>query len=128
MQGNVTLESVVIGNADASAPYGIMVTRSRERPFGRAAAACNVTQPALSSVLKALEMELGTPIVQRHERFEGSTSEGERIVEWCRHILADRGAMLRELESFRSRAPCCQARLIVPAALSRGRAPIQHFS
>lgn len=79
-----------------------MVALSRERHFGRAAAACKVTQPALSSALKALETELGTPIVQRHQRFEGFTPEGERIIEWCRRILADRGAMLRELETFRS--------------------------
>ncbi|PZQ19280.1 MAG: LysR family transcriptional regulator [Ancylobacter novellus] len=79
-----------------------VVALAQERHFGRAAALCGVTQPGLSSALKTLEAELGTPIVQRHQRFDGFTPEGERLVEWCRRILADKRAMLDEMATMRS--------------------------
>lgn len=79
-----------------------VVALAQERHFGRAAALCGVTQPGLSSALKTLEAEIGTPIVQRHQRFDGFTPEGERLVEWCRRILADKRAMLDEMATMRS--------------------------
>ncbi|MGA0532579.1 LysR substrate-binding domain-containing protein [Hansschlegelia sp. KR7-227] len=79
-----------------------VVALAQERHFGRAAALCGVTQPGLSSALKTLEAELGTPIVRRHQRFDGFTPEGERLVEWCRRILADKRAMLDEMATMRS--------------------------
>lgn len=79
-----------------------LVALAQERHFGRAAALCGVTQPGLSSGLKTLEAELGTPIVQRHQRFDGFTPEGERLVAWCRRILADKRAMLDEMATMRS--------------------------
>ena len=39
--------------------------------FGRAAAACHITQPALSNALRALEKEFGTAIVKRGRSFGG---------------------------------------------------------
>jgi DNA-binding transcriptional LysR family regulator len=62
---------------------------ARERHFGRAAAACRVSQPTLSSGIRRLEGELGVRIVQRTQRFEGLTPEGERVLTWARRILAD---------------------------------------
>lgn len=50
---------------------------ARERHFARAAAACNITQPALSTAIKQLEEELGVPLVHRDKRFEGFTPEGQ---------------------------------------------------
>jgi DNA-binding transcriptional LysR family regulator len=74
-----------------------LVALSQEQHFSRAARHCNVSQPSLSNAIKQLETEFGTPIVLRHQRFQGFTTEGSRIVEWSKRILADRDAMLQEL-------------------------------
>ena len=74
-----------------------LVALSQEQHFSRAAHHCNVSQPSLSNAIKQLETEFGTPIVLRHQRFQGFTAEGSRIVEWSKRILADRDAMLQEL-------------------------------
>lgn len=78
-----------------------LVALSQEKHFSRAARRCNVSQPSLSNALKQLEGELGTPIVLRHQRFQGFTADGSRIVEWAKRILADRNAMLQELAVLR---------------------------
>jgi DNA-binding transcriptional LysR family regulator len=74
-----------------------LVTLAQEQHFSRAARQCKVSQPSLSNAIKQLEAEFGTPIVLRHQRFQGFTAEGKRVVEWCKRILADRDAMLQEL-------------------------------
>jgi DNA-binding transcriptional LysR family regulator len=74
-----------------------LVALSQERHFSRAARHCNISQPSLSNAIKQLEAEFGTPIVLRHQRFQGFTAEGSRVVEWSKRILADRDAMLQEL-------------------------------
>jgi DNA-binding transcriptional LysR family regulator len=45
---------------------------SRERHFGRAAAACHVSQPTLSNAIRQLEEELQVPIVERGQKFQGT--------------------------------------------------------
>jgi DNA-binding transcriptional LysR family regulator len=56
-----------------------LVTLAREKHFAKAAEACHVSQPALSSAIRSsLEKELGVMIVQRGRRFLGLTGEGER--------------------------------------------------
>jgi DNA-binding transcriptional LysR family regulator len=74
-----------------------LVALAHEEHFSRAARHCDVSQPSLSNAIKQLETEFGTPIVLRHQRFQGFTTEGSRIVEWSKRILADRDAMLQEL-------------------------------
>ena len=74
-----------------------LVALAQEQHFSRAARHCNVSQPSLSNAIKQLETEFGTPIVLRHQRFQGFTAEGSRVVEWSKRILADRDAMLQEL-------------------------------
>ena len=71
------------------------------RHFSRAAQHCNVSQPSLSNAIKQLEEELGTRIVLRHQRFQGFTAEGLRVVEWAKRIIADRNSMLQELSVLR---------------------------
>lgn len=66
-----------------------LVTLARERHFGRAAEACNVSQPTLSGALRSIEQEFGMVIVQRGRRFQGFTPEGERVLAWARRVLAD---------------------------------------
>jgi DNA-binding transcriptional LysR family regulator len=74
-----------------------LVALARERHFARAAAACNVTQPALSAGIKHLEESLGVPIVDRDHRFQGFTPAGERVLAWARHLLAERDVLTQEL-------------------------------
>lgn len=78
-----------------------LVALAQEQHFSRAAQHCNVSQPSLSNAIKQLEVELGTPIVLRHQRFQGFSPEGQRIVEWSKRILADRSGMLQELSVLR---------------------------
>ncbi len=64
-----------------------LVALSRARHFARAASACAVTQPTLSSGIKQLEDEMGVLLVFRGQRFEGFTPEGERVLEWAQRIV-----------------------------------------
>ena len=73
---------------------------ARERHFGRAALACHVSQPSLSAGIRRLESELKVAIVQRGQRFEGFTPEGEHVVRWARRILAERDALQDDLSSM----------------------------
>jgi DNA-binding transcriptional LysR family regulator len=75
---------------------------AHERHFARAAAACDVTQPTLSSGIKQLEEELGLLIVQRGRRFEGFTPEGNRVLEWARRILSDFESLQQEASELRA--------------------------
>jgi DNA-binding transcriptional LysR family regulator len=78
-----------------------LVALARERHFARAAAACNVTQPALSAGIKQLEDSLGVLIVERRQRFVGFTVEGERVLAWGQRVLADYGGLMQELSELR---------------------------
>ena len=59
-----------------------------ERHFGRAAAACHVSQPALSVAIRKLETELGLELVHRDRRYDDLTPQGKELVRWARQILA----------------------------------------
>ena len=73
----------------------------REQHFGRAARACHVSQPALSSAIRKLERELGVPLVQRGRRFEGITPEGRRVLVWARRVLGDLQGLEQEVSRLR---------------------------
>jgi DNA-binding transcriptional LysR family regulator len=73
----------------------------REGHFGRAAAACHVTQPTLSAGLRRLERELGVPLVRRTRSFEGFTPEGERILLWAQRTLNDLAGLDQEASRLR---------------------------
>lgn len=64
--------------------------------FARAADACKVSQPALSSGIAKLEKELGMQLVRRGHHYEGLTMEGLRVLGWARHMLASHRAMHQE--------------------------------
>lgn len=65
-----------------------LTSLARERHFGRAAAACHVSQPALSIGLRKLEAELGVQLVHRGRRYDDLTPEGEALLAWAQRVLA----------------------------------------
>lgn len=74
-----------------------LVALAHEQHFGRAAAACHASQPALSAAVRKLETALGVTIVQRGQRFAGFTPEGRKVVGWAHRILAERDALRSDL-------------------------------
>ena len=74
---------------------------AREKHFGKAASACNVSQPTLSASIKQLEEQLGVLLVQRGSRYQGLTPEGQRVLEWARRIVGDARAMRMEINAAR---------------------------
>ena len=65
-----------------------LIALDQTRHFGQAAALCHITQPTLSMRIRNLEEELNLVLIQRGQRFEGFTAEGERILAWARALLA----------------------------------------
>jgi LysR family hydrogen peroxide-inducible transcriptional activator len=65
------------------------------RHFGRAADACHVSQPTLSTQIRKLEEELGVALVERAPRQVMLTPAGSDIVERARRVLAE-VAQMRE--------------------------------
>ncbi|MDQ3495784.1 MAG: LysR substrate-binding domain-containing protein [Pseudomonadota bacterium] len=66
-----------------------LVALAELRHFGRAAAACFVSQPTLSTQIRKLEQELGVTLVERAPRKVMLTPAGREIVERARRIVAD---------------------------------------
>jgi DNA-binding transcriptional LysR family regulator len=78
-----------------------VIALARERHFGRAAEACNVSQPTLSAGIKQLEGMFGVLLVHRGSRFRGFTPEGERVLEWARRIVGDARAMRQDIDALK---------------------------
>lgn len=66
-----------------------IVAVAQERHFGRAAAHCFITQPALSLAIKKLEEELGAPLFERRKKEVALTPVGERIIEQAQRVLEE---------------------------------------
>ena len=79
-----------------------LVTLAREKHFAKAAEACHVSQPALSSAIRSLEKELGVMIVQRGRRFVGFTAEGERVLLWAQQTLTSLSHMREDASIAKS--------------------------
>jgi LysR family transcriptional regulator, hydrogen peroxide-inducible genes activator len=62
--------------------------------FGRAAAACNVSQPTLSTQLKKLEAYLGAALFERTNKAVHLTATGEDVVARARRALAEADAIV----------------------------------
>lgn len=90
---------------------------AKERHFGRAAAACGVTQPTLSAAIRELEADLDVLIVERGQRFQGFTTEGEQVLAWARRILADCTALRQEIGESRGGLAGRLAIGVIPTAL-----------
>ena len=66
-----------------------LVALADHRHFGRAAAACFVSQPTLSTQIRKLEEELGVALVERNPRRVMLTPAGHEAAERARRIVAE---------------------------------------
>lgn len=97
----------------------MFVALAREGHFGRAALAHGVTQPTLSSAIRALEDQLGVQLVIRSARYQGLTPEGLRTLDWARRITRDARLLREEMRGTR-RGVAGHLRLgVIPTALAR---------
>ncbi|MCP5371758.1 MAG: LysR family transcriptional regulator [Hyphomicrobiales bacterium] len=70
---------------------------ARTKHFGRAAEQCHVSQPTLSNAIRQFEQELGVRLIERGQRYEGLTREGERVVAFAKRVLADSDTLMQDL-------------------------------
>jgi LysR family transcriptional regulator, hydrogen peroxide-inducible genes activator len=70
-----------------------LVAVAEHRHFGRAAEACNVSQPTLSSQIRKLEDELGVTLLERTNKRVDLTRVGSQILAHARRALAEAGQM-----------------------------------
>jgi LysR family transcriptional regulator, hydrogen peroxide-inducible genes activator len=75
-----------------------LVALAEHRHFGRAAEACNVSQPTLSSQIRKLEDGLGVKLLERTNKRVDLTPVGSQIVQHARQALA----AAREMETVAS--------------------------
>jgi DNA-binding transcriptional LysR family regulator len=81
--------------------YLYLIALSREKHFGRAAAACHVSPSTLSAAIRDLETELGVAVVERGHQFTGLTPEGRRVVEYAQRVAASAEGLKQELTTLR---------------------------
>lgn len=70
--------------------------------FARAAGRLNVSQPALSRQIRALEAELGVPLFDRIGRRVQLTSEGEDLLRRSRRLLAEADSLGERARSLKT--------------------------
>jgi DNA-binding transcriptional LysR family regulator len=76
-----------------------LVALSEHKHFGRAAASCHITQPALSNAMRTLEKQFEVVIVKRGRTYAGLTPEGERVLGTAQRMLREYGLLQQELGS-----------------------------
>jgi DNA-binding transcriptional LysR family regulator len=97
----------------------MLIALAKEGHFGRAAVVYGVTQPTLSSAIRALEEQLGVQLVVRGARFQGLTPEGERTLIWARRIVNDARLLREEMRSARHGIAGHIRLGVIPTALAR---------
>jgi DNA-binding transcriptional LysR family regulator len=85
--------------------------------FTRAAAACNVTQPALTRAIQKLEEELGGPLLQRERNLTQLTELGRLMRPLLEQTLAAAEAAKDQASRFR-RNETASLRIGLPASIS----------
>ena len=70
---------------------------AEQRSFTRAAAACHLSQPAFSALIRTLETELHTRLFDRDTRSVQLTPEGRLFETSARQLIGDFGAAVSEL-------------------------------
>jgi LysR family hydrogen peroxide-inducible transcriptional activator len=78
-----------------------LVAVAHHRHFGRAAQACFVSQPTLSTQIKKLEEFLGVTLIERTHRSVMLTPVGEAVVAQAERVLRDVDSLVRIAEQHR---------------------------
>jgi DNA-binding transcriptional LysR family regulator len=81
--------------------YLYLIALSREKHFGRAAAACHVSPSTLSAAIRDIETELGVAVVERGQQFAGLTPEGQCIVDCALAVSASAEGLKQQLARLR---------------------------
>lgn len=95
-----------------------LIALVQEAHFSRAAARCNVSQPALSAQIKRLEEDLGVPLIKRGNSYGGLTPEGERVITWARRIVGDADGLMDAAALLRGELAGTLNIGVVPSALA----------
>ena len=93
-----------------------------EGSFSRAAASLGITQPVLSRQLRALEEELGTPLLYRNGRGVIATAEGQRFADAVTPVLQELGRIRDDVRAARDE-PGGKLRIAMPPSVSAALAP-----
>lgn len=101
-----------------SRKYLYLIALAREKHFGRAAAACNVSPSTLSAAIRDLETELGVAVVERGKQFAGLTPEGRSVVEYAQRMAASAEGLKQELASLRDGLTGRLRLGVIPTALT----------
>ena len=80
--------------------FEYILALQRERHFGRAAAACHVSQPTLSTQVQKLEAELGVVVFDRQSRPLEPTLPGRRVLELAREVVAANQRLLASVAAM----------------------------
>ncbi|MEL6288658.1 MAG: LysR family transcriptional regulator [Pseudomonadota bacterium] len=94
-----------------------LVALVQEQHFSRAAARCNISQPALSAQIRKLEDELGVPLIKRGNAYGGLTPEGERLIARARQLVGDADALVDAAAVLRGDLVGALRIGVVPSAL-----------
>lgn len=76
-----------------------LVALNEHKHFRRAAEACNITQPALSNALRAIEAQFGVVIILRGRTFKGFTKEGEKVLAFALKTIREYKFLEQEISS-----------------------------
>jgi DNA-binding transcriptional LysR family regulator len=82
--------------------YLYLVALAKEKHFGRAASACNVSPSTLSAAIRDLEVELGAALVERGQNFTALTPEGRCVLAYATRMVATATELKQELAQQRN--------------------------
>ena len=77
-----------------------LVAVAEHKHFGKAAEACFVSQPTLSTQVKKLEEYLGVTLIERTNRQVLLTPVGEAVVRQAKRVLGDLSELVQLAEQF----------------------------
>jgi DNA-binding transcriptional LysR family regulator len=95
-----------------------LVALARERHFGRAAAACHVSQPALSMAVRKLEAELGLRLVDRGSGGVALTDAGRELLGWAQSAVGAADALAAEAGRLRGQLTATLRLGVIPTAVT----------